>query len=315
MTLTELKYIIAVAREKHFGRAADACYVSQPTLSVAVKKLEEELQVQLFERQSGEVMLTPQGRVLIAQAQRVLDEAKQLKQLAKYGVDPKKGPIRLGTIYTIAPYILPSLIRKTKQHLADAPLFLHETFTAVLLEMLRQGELDCAILAYPFSMAGLEAIDLYDESYVVAVPHDHEWAKRDSIEPQELSGQNMLLLGTGHCFRDHVLQICPELNRQQPIDEDGQDTPRNFEGSSLETIRQMVAGGIGITVLPRTSVVDINKRDGMVSYIPFTNPQPSRRITLVWRKGFPRKEVLESLAQVIQSCDLPEVHWIKSAQN
>ena len=312
MTLTELKYVIAVAREKHFGKAADACHVSQPTLSVAVKKLEEELHVQLFERQSGEVMLTPQGSILIAQAQRVLDEVKQLKQLAKYGVDPKRGPIRLGTIYTIAPYLLPNLIRRVKVQLPESPLFLHETFTSVLLEMLRRAELDCAILAYPFSMAGLEWVDLYDEPYVITVPHDHEWAERSAIAPQELSGQNMLLLGAGHCFRDHVLQICPDLNRYQPISDEGQDAPRNFEGSSLETIRQMVAGGIGISVLPRTSVLDMNKHDGMVSYIPFTNPQPTRRIALVWRRGFPRQEVLEALAKVIQECDLPAVTWLKN---
>lgn len=312
MTLTELKYIIAVAREKHFGKAADACFVSQPTLSVAVKKLEEELKTQIFERHSGEVTLTPQGRTIIAQAQRVLDEAKQLKQLAKYGLDPMRGPIRLGTIYTIAPYLLPTLIRKTKQALPEIPLFLHETFTAVLLEMLRQGELDCAILAYPFSMAGLEAIDLYDEPYVVTVPNDHEWSNRAEIDPHELSGQTMLLLGAGHCFRDHVLAVCPELNRTSPANDEDGETPRNFEGSSLETIRQMVAGGIGISVLPRTSVIDINKRDSMVSYIPFSQPKPSRRIALVWRKGFPRKEALEALAKVILTCELPDVSWVSS---
>lgn len=314
MTLTELKYIIAVAREKHFGKAADACFVSQPTLSVAVKKLEEELEVQIFERLSGEVTVTPQGRAIIAQAQRVLDESKQLKQLAKYGVDPLRGPIRLGTIYTIAPYLLPKLIRKTKQQLPDMPLFLHETFTSVLLEMLRQGELDCAILAYPFAMAGLEAIDLYDEPYLVSVPHDHEWAQREAISPDELSGQNMLLLGAGHCFREHVLEVCPELNRKKPMMDEVDDMPRNFEGSSLETIRQMVAGGIGISVLPRTSVVDMDKRDSMVSYIPFTEPRPTRRIALVWRKGFPRKEALEKLSKVILTCELPEVSWINPSE-
>lgn len=307
MTLTELKYIVALAREKHFGKAAESCHVAQPTLSVGVKKLEDELQVLLFERHSGEVTVTEQGRLLIQQAQRVIEEANHLKKLAKYGVDPMRGPLRLGTIYTIAPYLLPSLISKSQEILPEIPLFLHETFTSVLLEMLKQGELDCAILAYPFATQGLDAIDLYDETYVVAVPKAHPWSKLSSIDPHDLSGQNMLLLGAGHCFREHVLQVCPELNRYGALSE---DSPKNYEGSSLETIRQMVAGGIGISVLPRTSVMDINQQDGLVSYIPFDNPQPSRRIAIVWRKAFPRKEAVESLARVIQQCHLQNVNWL-----
>ena len=258
MTLTELRYIVAVAKEKHFGRASQVCFVSQPTLSVAVKKLEEELGVQIFHRQSNEVSLTPQGRLLIEQAHRILDESKRFIDMAKIGVDPMKGPIRLGAIYTIAPYLLPSLVLQAKDTLPDIPLFLYETFTSSILEMIKQDELDCAILAEPFNSNGLEVIQLYDEPYLVTVPEGHEWAKRKSIAPHELASQNMLLLGAGHCFRDHVLQVCPELNRSKLVFDEG---PKNFEGSSLETIRQMVIGGIGISVLPRTAVSKINSQE------------------------------------------------------
>lgn len=307
MTLTELKYIVAVARDKHFGKAAQACHVSQPTLSVAVKKLEEELDVQIFQRDTSEITLTPQGQILVEQAQRVLEESKRFSELAKIGVDPMKGPLRLGTIYTIAPYVLPKLIQLAKKELPYIPLFLQETFTSVLLEILKQGELDCAILATPFNLQGLEIIELYDEPYLVIVPKDHVWATRKSIEPHELSTQNMLLLGAGHCFRDHVLKVCPELNRSKVLFDEG---PKNFEGSSLETIRQMVAGGIGISVMPRTSVVVLSGGDSLVCYIPFSEPQPKRRIVMAYRKGMMRSEAIVELAKVVKQCGFEAVDWL-----
>ncbi len=307
MTLTELRYIVAVAKEKHFGRAAQACFVSQPTLSVAVKKLEEELDVQIFHRNSGDISVTPQGKLLIEQALRILEEAKRFSDMAKIGVDPMKGPLRLGAIYTIAPYLLPSLVGQAKARLPDIPLFLYETFTASILEMLKQDELDCAILAEPFNRNGLEVIELYDEPYMVSVPQAHEWAIREFIGPHELSTQNMLLLGAGHCFRDHVLQVCPELNRAKLLFEEG---PKNFEGSSLETIRQMVAGGIGISVLPRTAVSETNFKESLVKYIPFIAPEPCRRIVLIYRKGIQRAPAIQALAKTIQFCALPGVKWL-----
>ena len=303
MTLTELRYIVAVARERHFGRAAEACHVSQPTLSVAIKKLEEELQTQIFERTSSDVALTTLGAVIIQQAQRVLEEANALKHLAKHGQDPLSGPLRLGAIYTVAPYLLPSLVRVARDTLPKAPLFLEENFTVRLIEMLRQGELDCAILADPFPSAGLDFVDLYEESFLVAIPKGHEWSDRKTIGQKELKEQNTLLLGAGHCFRDHVLGVCPELNRFGNGLTLGEH--RSFEGSSLETIRQMVAGGIGITVLPRTSVSNPNDRDGLILYIPFETPEPTRRVSLVWRKGYPRVEAMKAIARTIRACDLP----------
>jgi LysR family hydrogen peroxide-inducible transcriptional activator len=308
MTLTELRYIVAVARERHFGRAADACFVSQPTLSVAIRKLEEELKTQIFERTNTEVAMTSLGALIVDQAQRVLEEANSLKHLAKHGQDPLSGPLRLGAIYTIAPYLLPSLVRVARKELPNVPLFLEENFTVRLLEMLRQGALDCVVIAEPFASAGLNQIDLYDEPFLVAVPKGHPWEERKSIPHRELKEQNTLLLGTGHCFRDHVLGVCPELNRLGSGSTIGEQ--RSFEGSSLETIRQMVASGIGISVMPRTSATDVVIPDQLIRYIPFEEPIPTRRVCLVWRKNFPRSAAMTKLAEVIRQCALPGVSYI-----
>ena len=308
MTLTELRYIVAVARERHFGRAADACFVSQPTLSVAVRKLEEELNTQIFERTNTEVSMTSLGALIVDQAQRVLEEANSLKHLAMHGQDPLSGPLRLGAIYTIAPYLLPSLVRIARERLPNVPLFLEENFTVRLLEILRQGALDCLVLAEPFASAGLNQIDLYDEPFLVAVPIGHPWEFRTSIPHRELKEQNTLLLGTGNCFRDHVLGVCPELNRFGSGATLGEQ--RSFEGSSLETIRQMVASGIGISVMPRTSVADPEATDQLIRYIPFEDPIPTRRICLVWRKNFPRAAAMEELAKVIREAALPGVTYL-----
>jgi LysR family hydrogen peroxide-inducible transcriptional activator len=308
MTLTELRYIVAVARERHFGRAADACFVSQPTLSVAIRKLEEELKTQIFERTNTEVAMTSLGALIVDQAQRVLEEANSLKHLAKHGQDPLSGPLRLGAIYTIAPYLLPSLVRVAREQLPNVPLFLEENFTVRLIEMLRQGALDCVVIAEPFASTGLNQIDLYDEPFLVAIPKGHPWEERKSIPHRELKEQNTLLLGTGHCFRDHVLGVCPELSRLGSGSTIGEQ--RSFEGSSLETIRQMVASGIGISVMPRTSATDVVNPDQLIRYIPFEDPIPTRRVCLAWRKNFPRSAAMTKLAEVIRQCALPGVSYI-----
>ena len=247
MTLTELKYIVAVARERHFGRAAEACFVSQPTLSVAIKKLEDELGVQLFERGSTEVSITPIGAQIVEQAQRVLEESSAIKEIAKQGKDPLAGPLRVGVIYTISPYLLPALVPRMIQDAPKMPLLLQEGLTIKLLESLRLGDIDVAILAEPFPNQGFVTQALYDEPFVVAVPNGHPWSRRKHVKSAELKEETMLLLGTGHCFRDQVLEVCPELSRYSQASAGIQKT---FEGSSLETIRHMVASGIGITVLP-----------------------------------------------------------------
>ena len=308
MTLTELRYVVAVARERHFGRAAEACFVSQPTLSVAVRKLEDELGVTLFERGVGEVAVTPIGERVIEQAQRVLEQAAIVKELAKQGKDQLNGPLRLGVIFTIGPYLLPHLVPALKKRAPRMPLVLQEQYTHRLVELLRQGEIDAAILALPFEANGLMVQPLYDEPFVVAVPRAHAWATRKSISSRELKDENMLLLGTGHCLRDQVLEVCPELHRYSATS-DG--IAKAFEGSSLETIRHMVASGTGVTVLPVTAAPRGARRDRMLAYIPFTKPVPDRRVVLAYRKTFPRPEALSALREAVLGCDLPTVHMLE----
>ncbi len=251
MTLTELKYIVAVAREKHFGRAAEACFISQPTLSVSIKKLEDELDVKLFERSANEVTVTPLGGEIVRQAQSVLEQAQGIKEIAKRGKDPLAGALTLGVIYTIGPYLLPALVRQAIARTPQMPLMLQENFTVRLLEMLRTGEIDCAILAEPFPDAGLAMAALYDEPFMVAVPSTHALAQRSSISAEELKQETMLLLGNGHCFRDHVLEVCPEFAR---FSSNAEGIRKSFEGSSLETIKHMVSAGMGVTVVPQLSI-------------------------------------------------------------
>lgn len=299
MTLTELRYVVALARERHFGRAAEACFVSQPTLSVSIKKLENELQTQIFERGTAEVSLTPGGTQLVAQAQRVLDEVAQMKTIAAQGRDPLVGPLRLGVIYTIGPYLLPRIMKPMIRQHPQMPLVLFENFTHNLLELLRTGEIDAVILAEPFESAGLELLPLYEEEFIVALPKGHPWASRRTLLAEDLKAETMLLLGVGHCFRDNVLEVCPESARLSPS---AAGIQRSFEGSSLETIRHMVASGLGVTVLPRLSVA--STADALLAFVPFTQPVPTRRVTLAWRRSFGRRGALEALRRLIQSIDL-----------
>ena len=303
MTLTELRYIVAVARERHFGRAAEACFVSQPTLSVAIKKLEEELELKIFERGGSEVSVTSLGEEIVRQAQATLESAASIKEIARRGKDPLAGPLRLGVIYTIGPYLLPELVRHAIERVPQMPLILQENFTVRLLEMLRTGELDCAILAEPFPDTGLAVAPLYDEPFLVAVPQQHALAQRTSISSEELKQETMLLLGTGHCFRDHVLEVCPEFAR---FASDAEGIRRSFEGSSLETIKHMVASGMGVTVVPQLSVAqtDGSGAPPLVRYIPFSDPVPSRRVVLAWRRSFTRYEAIAALRNAIYACSL-----------
>ena len=313
MTLTELKYIVAVAREKHFGHAADACYVSQPTLSVAIKKLEEELEVKLFERSAGEVTVTPLGDEIVRQAQSVLEQAAEIKEIAKRGKDPLGGPLKLGVIYTIGPYLLPDLVRQNIALTPQMPLMLQENFTVRLLEMLRTGEIDCAILAEPFPDTGLAIAPLYDEPFMAALPAGHALAAGDSVSSDQLKREHMLLLGTGHCFRDHVLQVCPEFAR---FSSNTEGIRKSFEGSSLETIKHMVAAGMGVTLVPRLAVppeaLAAAEPDapGVVRYLPIHDDggaPPTRRVVLAWRRSFTRYEAIAALRNAIYACVLPGV--------
>ncbi|WP_019939137.1 LysR substrate-binding domain-containing protein [Bordetella sp. FB-8] len=311
MTLTELKYIVAVARERHFGRAAEACFVSQPTLSVAIRKLEDELGVTLFERGGSEVGVTPIGQRIVVQAQKVLEESANIKQIARQGHDPLAGALRVGVIHTVGPYLLPRLVPAQIELTPQMPLVLQENFTVRLLELLRQGEIDCAIMALPLPESGLTVQPLYDEPFIVAVPQTHEMAKLKTIDAHDLKKQNMLLLGSGHCFRDQVLEVCPELSRFSATSDGIQ---RTFEGSSLETIRHMVAAGIGVTVLPMSAVPDASAEaptaKNLLRYVPFAGPVPERRIVLAWRRSFPRLAAVEALTKAVRTCGLPNVKML-----
>ncbi len=315
MTLTELKYIVAVGREKHFGRAADSCFVSQPTLSVAIKKLEDELGVLLFERRSNEVTLTAAGERIVAQASRVLAEAARVRELANQGKDPLDGALRVGVIYTIGPYLLPALVPQLLKDAPQMPLLLSENYTARLVELLKTGDIDVAVAALPLPDAGLMIQPVYDEPFVVAVPRGHPWAARGSgkarggVVSEDLKKETMLLLGAGHCFRDHVLEVCPELMRFSASAEGMQKT---FEGSSLETIRHMVASGIGVTVLPASSVPEKTPRNSLIEYLPFRAPVPDRRVVLAWRRSFTRQGAVEALRRSILKCPLHGVTKVEA---
>lgn len=301
MTLTELRYIVAVAREKHFGKAADTCFVSQPTLSVSIKKLESELNTQIFERGNSEISLTEVGKKIVEQAQYVLDEAARVRLIADQGKDHLIGPLRLGVIFTVGPYLLPRIVKTIINATPEMPLILFENYTANLLEQLRKGSLDIAILAEPFEQNGLGILPLYDESFVVAVPKNHSLNKIEKVASDDLKSETMLLLGVGHCFRDQVLDVCPESARFASSSVGIQKT---FEGSSLETIRHMVASGLGITVLPKMSLQS-HLDNTNVNFIEFKDPVPSRRVAIVWRKSFSRTKAVEKIYELICSVKLP----------
>lgn len=295
MTLTELKYVVAVAKERHFGRAAERCFVSQPSLSAAIKKLEDELGVQIFERGHGEILLTPLGERIVAQAERALEETARITAIARAGSDPLAGPLHLGVIHTVAPYLLPGLVAELRRLAPKMPLDIEENMTATLDQMLRSGQIDAAIVAVPYEAPGVELIPLYEEEFKVIVPKDHAWARRKAIDVDELDGENLLLLSIGHCFRDQVLEVCREFSR-----------PPNTgkQGNSLETIRSMVASGIGISVMPATALVGPHASQ-LVRAIDFRPPRPTRRLVLAMREQYPRLAALQTVARAIRQLKLP----------
>jgi len=308
MTLNELRYVVAVARERHFGRAADACFVSQPTLSVAVKKLEDELGVALFERGSGEVTMTAIGARVVEQAQRVIEEAQAVVQIARRGSDPLSGPIRLGAIDTIGPYLLPRLIPLLMERAPEMPLVIEENFTAVLMERLKRADLDVVLISLPLNEPGIRTLPLYDEEFVVLLPGAHPWCSREAIPTADLTDEHVLLLGAGHCFRDQVLEACPGcLQRASGTG----PLQRNLEGGSLETIRFMVASGVGITVLPCSAAAPERLAKGVVETRPFADAAPSRRVALAWRKSFSRIGAVTAIAEAIREGAMPCLRYLE----
>jgi LysR family hydrogen peroxide-inducible transcriptional activator len=306
MTLTELRYLVNLDKERHFGRAAERSFVSQPTLSVALKKLEDELGVILFERNRGEARPTPVGEQIIAQARRVLSEAHLIEDLARSGRDELSGPLRFGAIYTVGPYLLPGLVPVLRTLAPQMPLMIEENFTAKLLEQLRDNELDVVAVALPVDMNGLQAWPVYDEDFVVLMSPEHPWAGAGQIPAKQLAGEKLLLLGPGHCFREQVIEACPKC-----VDADG-DGPKPQNGSSLETIRHMVVSGLGITVLPSSSVEN-RPDDSLLIAKPFVPPAPHRRIALVWRKTFPRRKAVSVLREAILASGMKGVSYLPDA--
>lgn len=298
MTLTELKYIIALAQERHFGRAAEKCFVSQPTLSVAIKKLEEELDVAIFERSKSSVNVTPLGARIVEQAQRVLEEARAVKEIASFGRNQLTSPLKIGAIYTIGPYLFPHLVPKIHREAPTMPLYLEESYTAVLRRQLRDSELDAIIVALPFTEPDVVTRPLFDENFVVVLPLNHPWNKLRSIDPKQLADEELLLLGEGHCFRDQVLAQCPNLAQKYHTKMSGM-----LEGSSLETLKHMVATGLGITVLPESAISNLDTN--LVATRPFKSPIPYRTIALAWRASFPRGQAIDLLIKTAQQCHLP----------
>ena len=304
MTLTEMRYIVALARERHFGKAAEACHVSQPTLSVALKKVEGQLGAALFERTASDVRITALGERIVAQARRVLEEAVRLEEIAGSGGDPMSGPLRVGVIYTIAPYLLPQLIPALHRQAPAMPLFLKEDFTANLIPALKAGELDVIVIALPFAEPGLVAQAVYEEPFRVVVPAGHPWVGRSDVQADELDGQDLLLLGQGNCFRDQVLESCPRLTGPDAL-------APSLEGSSLETIRYMVASGAGVAVMPSTAADPLIDREPMVRVLPFAGEPPSRTVGIVWRVTFPRPQAIDAVRASVLNCKLPGARAVR----
>jgi len=298
MTLTELRYVVALAQERHFGRAAQKCFVTQPTLSLALAKLEDELGLKLFERNKNEVLLTARGREIVEQSRKVLDEVGKIQQIARGGKDQLSGAFRLGVIPTIGPYLLPDLVPILRKRAPQMPLAIEENLTGNLAPMLRDGELDAVIVALPFSIPGVKTQGVYEEPFSVVVPEGHRWEHRKGVKPSELSDENLLVLNNGHCFRDQVLEACPGQSNTA--------LPEGRAGSSLETIRNMVASGLGISVLPSTALTP-RYASRLLKVVPFSTPVPSRKVAVAWRQSFDRPAAVELLADAIRAVKLPSL--------
>ena len=292
MNLRDLRYLIALADLRHFGRAALACHVSQPTLSTQVRKLEDELGVALVERAPRQVMLTPVGRDIAERARRVLADIEQMRETARRSIDPEAGSVRLGMFPTLGPYLLPHVVPALRARFPQLELLLVEEKTEPLLAMLRSGRLDAAVLALPLHEEWLESEFLFEEPFMLAVPNHHPLSKRRDLQLADLADQHLLLLEDGHCLRDQALEVCTLAGAGE---KDG------FRATSLETLRQMVAAGVGITLLPMLAVKPPVSASEDIRLLNFKNPPPTRRIAMVWRKSSAMGSFLHQIADVLRS--------------
>ncbi|CAA0102746.1 Hydrogen peroxide-inducible genes activator [Zhongshania aliphaticivorans] len=298
MTLTELKYIIALQETGHFGRAAEKCFVSQPTLSVAIKKLEDDLGISLFERSRGKIQSTPVGKQVVQQAKVVLKQASHIRELANQGRDPLGTPLAIGAIHTVGPYLYPRCIPLIREYAPDMPLYIEENLTGVLREKLRSSKLDAIIVALPFNETDVVTQALYEEPFVVLLPYDHPLSSKSELHHDDLIHENILLLGEGHCFRDQVMAACPGL--QQTFANGDRLLQSVVEGSSLETLKHMVVSKLGITILPRSAAQVAPYGDGILCTRPFATP-PTRTVALAWRTSFPRHQAIDIVSKAIKA--------------
>lgn len=295
MNLRDLGYLVAVAEHRHFGRAAEACFVSQPTLSTQIKKLEQELGVELIERSPRQVMLTPAGAQVVERARIILGEADDIRSIAKHAQDPEAGSVRLGLFPTIAPYLLPHVVPRLHRRFPALELLLVEEKTEVVLQRLRNGKLDAAVLALPVVDDRLVREDLFTEEFVLAVPADHPLASTDDpVDVSVLATEHVLLLEEGHCLRDQALAVCQLA---------GAAEHSGFRATSLETLRQMVAAGVGVTLLPELAVQPPVPPSDAIRLLRFKDPVPTRRIAMLWRESSPYRDFIPELAAVLR--DLP----------
>lgn len=308
MTLTELKYIIAVAQEKNFNRAAEKCFVSQPTLSIAIKKLEEQLGVSIFERGKNHVAITEIGEKIVKQAQQVIEAADKIKIIANEGQNQLSEVLRIGAILTVGPYIFPTLIPEIDKLAPDMPLIVEENFTKILSEKLHNGSLDAVIVAMPFDEPGIKTIPVYQESFEVILPANHRLKDKSAIEPNDFAQETVLLLGEGNCFRDQVLTACPAC--AVPTEAKGQ-YEKMLEGSSLETIRYMVASGVGISVMPTLANQHHKKNNQSIIVRPFADNVPHREIAIAYRESFPRPDAIEIIRNAMHQLDFEHITFIE----
>jgi LysR family hydrogen peroxide-inducible transcriptional activator len=292
LKLKDLRYLVAVADTRHFGRAAERSFVSQPTLSAQLKKLEEYLGVQLIERAPKRVSLTAAGEEIVERARRILDAGDEIVEIAKGHRDPLAGRLKLALLPTIGPYLLPNVAAKLRKGLPRLELMLYEYQTDPMLEKLHSGEIDVGILALPAQMDGLDTYELYKEPFMVAMPADHRLSSRATIRAEDLHHETLLLLEDGHCLRDQALEICSSIDLHEKQD---------FRATSLETLRQMVAAGVGITLLPELAGRGAYGNARGVAIKPFARPVPTRTIGAVWRKSSARRESILALAKLIKT--------------
>jgi LysR family hydrogen peroxide-inducible transcriptional activator len=304
MTLAELKYLVALATEKHFGKAAIACHVSQPTLSIAISKLEAKLGVCLFERMQGELRTTPVGEKIIAQARCVLEETVKIDDIIAQNKQQMDAPLNIGAIFTIAPYLFPLLIPRLNRLAPTLQLRIQEDYTANLKTKLKSGELDMILVALPFADPAIATMPLYCEPFVGLIRQDNPLAKKKQLSLTDLANEQVLLLGEGHCFRDAIVDICPDCYQKD-------STQQTVQGTSLETLRHMVASGLGMTILP-ISATQVKHYSNLLCVKTFKEKKPKRDVALAWRKSYPQSKTIDVVIKAIKEIKLHGICLVAS---